>query len=175
MKQLTHEGMASFPHCSPDGWVVYASYGSGRVILWKVSIDGGDPVRLTDKLSSWPAVSPDGKLIACTYREESHSTFEIAVIPFEGGRAAKRFSVPPTVGLPDLIRWTADGRALTYIDTRNGISNIWGQPLDGGSPRRLTEFRSDQIFYFDWSKDGKWLACSRGVKTNDVVLINGFK
>jgi hypothetical protein len=27
----------------------------------------------------------------------------------------------------------------------------------------------------DWSRDGKWLAVSRGTQTSDVVLISNFK
>ncbi|HKG21865.1 MAG TPA: hypothetical protein VKC34_08185, partial [Blastocatellia bacterium] len=67
------------------------------------------------------------------------------------------------------------GRALTYVDNRGGIANIWSQPLAGGEPRPLTDFKSDQIFSFAWSRDGRQLACSRGVITSDVVLITDFK
>jgi len=140
-----------------------------------VPIEGGDPAQVTDKLASWPALSPDGKMIACTYREELGAPFEIGVIPFDGGRAARRFDLPRTAWLPNLVRWTTDGHEITYIDTHNGVSNIWGQPFDGGPPMRLTDFTSDLIFYFDWSRDGKRLACSRGIITRDVVLISNFK
>ena len=61
------------------------------------------------------------------------------------------------------------------MDVRSGIANIWSQPLDGGSPRQVTDFRADQIFSYDWSQDGMQLACERGVETNDVVLINDYK
>ena len=64
---------------------------------------------------------------------------------------------------PAGIRWTADGRALTYVDNLDGISNICDQPLDGGPPVQLTKF--------DWSRDGKQLAFSRGARAYDVVLI----
>ena len=45
----------------------------------------------------------------------------------------------------------------------------------GGTPRQLTDFRSDLTFFFDWSRDGKQLALARGTRTNDVVLITDFK
>jgi Tol biopolymer transport system component len=60
---------------------------------------------------------------------------------------------------------------VLYIDTRDGVSNIWSQPLDGGSPKRITDFKTDRIFSFDWSKDGKQLALSRGTQTSDVVFL----
>jgi len=36
----------------------------------------------------------------------------------------------------------------------------------------LTDFKADRIFWFDFSRDGKWLALSRGTQTSDVVLIS---
>ena len=53
------------------------------------------------------------------------------------------------------LRCTPDGRALTYIDTINGVSNIWSLPIDGSAAKQLTDFKTDQIFWFDWSRDGQ--------------------
>jgi Tol biopolymer transport system component len=64
---------------------------------------------------------------------------------------------------------------VTYINTRNDISNIWRQPLDDSPPRRLTDFRAEEIFNFAWSLDGKQLAYAQGTQTTDVVLISNFK
>jgi len=175
-KRLTSGSGEEFPHSSPSGdWVVYTSTSSSRFTLWKVPMDGGAAVQLTDKLSQWPVVSPDGKSVACWYRDESNSPWRIAVVPIEGGTPDKIFDVPPSVVSSIPVRWMPDGRALAYIDTREGTSNIWNQPLDGGSPKPITDFKSDQIFWFDWSRDGKKLACSRGAVTSDVVLISEFR
>jgi len=73
------------------------------------------------------------------------------------------------------VEWAADGRSLLYIDGKGGFSNIWSQPLDAGPPKRLTDFKTDQIFGFDLSSDGKLLAIVRGRVTNDVVLISHLK
>jgi Tol biopolymer transport system component len=72
-------------------------------------------------------------------------------------------------------RQSAARRTLNYIDTINGVSNIWSLPLDGGRPKQLTDFKTDQIFWFDFSRDGKQLALSRGTQTSDVILIRDFK
>ena len=80
----------------------------------------------------------------------------LAVIPFEGGQPAKTFDLPPTFHRGGL-RWTPDGHAIAYTARRDGASNIWAQPLDGGAPKQLTSFKSDEIFRFDWSRDGKQL------------------
>lgn len=71
------------------------------------------------------------------------------------------------------LRWTPDGQAITYINTRDAVSNIWSQPISGGPPKQLTQFTSEQIEAFDWSRDGQ-LICSRGYTARDVVLISNF-
>ena len=54
----------SFPVVTPDErWVIYTETGTLKFTLWKVGIDGGTPVQLTDQLSTWPVVSPDGTRI----------------------------------------------------------------------------------------------------------------
>jgi serine/threonine protein kinase/Tol biopolymer transport system component len=176
LKQLTTGTGAFSPHCSPDGkWVLYNSFGSSGYIIWKVSIDGGEPVQVTDKFAQLPAVSPNGKLIACYFLDQQTRVTKIALLPFEGGDPFKLFDLPQTANRGESVRWTPDGRALTYINTRGIVSNIWLQPTDGSPPQQLTDFKTERIFSFDWSRDGKWLAFSRGVVDSDVVLIKDFK
>jgi serine/threonine protein kinase len=177
LMQLTDQSVPSWPHCLPDGrWVIYKSIGFGKKTLWKVPIEGGVPEQVTDKHTGMPAASPDGRFVACEYWDEQPtSQFKLAVIPLDGQGDFKTFDVPPTfaqsVHLMSVLRWTPDGSGLTYIDNQRGVSNIWCQPIDGSPPRQLTDFQSERIFWFDWSPDGKHLACARGVTTSDVVLI----
>jgi len=177
-KQLTRgNGEDSFATCSPDGkWVVYPSNSSGRASLWKVPIDGGTPTQLSEKAIGRPSISPDGKLIAGWYVEDPNVA-KIAVIPFAGGPPLKIFEIPSNLTVPGPIllplRWTPDGRALTYIAGPggwSGIQNIWSQPFSGGKPTQLTDFSTDKIYSFDWARDGQ-LIIVRGVETKDVVLI----
>ena len=180
LKELAEGQGGRFPRSSPDGrWVVFhTGEGSGSINLWKVSIDGGEPVRLTDKITSNPIVSPDGSLVACWYRDEDqqpNAPTKAAIIPFAGGAPVKVLDIPSSVNITAGLRWTSDGRALTYIDTINGVSNIWSLSLDGGPPKQLTDFKTDQIFWFDFSLDGKQLAVSRGIQTRDVIVIRDFR
>jgi Tol biopolymer transport system component len=170
-KQLTQGGSDVSPAFSPDGkWIVYQSHASSRPHLWKVPIDGGQPVQLTNVTSWPPSVSPDGKYIACGYWDEQlNSQLVVAIIPMEGGQPIKSFNIP--IGL---VRWAADSSGLMFIDNRGGVSNIWLQPLAGGAPKQLTDFKSDLIFSFDWSRD-RQLACSRGIVTSDVFIISNLE
>jgi hypothetical protein len=67
LKQLTDKHDEEDPALSRDGkWVAYTSY-LNKATVWKVSIDGGPPVQLTDKASENAVFSPDGKQIVCMY------------------------------------------------------------------------------------------------------------
>ena len=54
------------------------------------------------------------------------------------------------------------GRHVSFIGAPPDPSNIWLQPVDGGEPRKLTDFKSDYIFRHEWSRDGKSLYLVRG-------------
>jgi Tol biopolymer transport system component/DNA-binding winged helix-turn-helix (wHTH) protein len=171
LKQLTRGKNDSTPTLSPDGrWVIYTSYPSGGPSLWKVSIDGGEPTQLSAASAGRPWVSPDGKWIACYYQDQKDGNFKVALMPFAGGEP----TLVEGLAQPELfvIRWSPDSSALTYIATQQGVSNIWSKPIDGGPARQLTNFTTDRIFRFAWSRDGKFLACERGIVINDAVLIS---
>ncbi len=171
-KQLTDNPDVN-PHCSPDGrWVVYVS-NANKDTIWKIAIDGGQPLQLTEKLSFAPAISPDGKQIACFYFEDQNSPARLGILPSQGGPPVKTFPLAAQAGTN--LSWTADGSAIVYVVTSAGVSNLWAQRFDGRPPKQLTNFTSDRVFWFDFSRDGKQIALSRGNQTSDVVLISNIK
>ena len=102
---------------------------------------------------------------------------KLVVAPFQGGQPAKSFEVVSgtPAGVSRNVYWSRDGRALTYVDTRNGVSNLWAEPVSGGSPHPLTNFKSGQIFRFAWSSDGKRAALACGNQTSDVILMKNLQ
>ena len=170
-RQLTNGIGEVFSQFSPDGkWVIYMGWGKNG--LWTLPIDGGEPVQIADKGANYPAISSDGKLVACNFLDDASGQYKIAVIPFAGGPPTKIFDIPGQLHRP--VQWTPDGQAIAFIRTANGVSNLWAQPLDGEPPKQLTDFKDQRIFNFAWSRDGKQLALSRGVVNSDVVLLSGF-
>jgi Tol biopolymer transport system component len=96
-------------------------------------------------------------------------------MPFDGNAPTKIFETRLLLaGKPfysTLLRWSPDGSAVNFIREENGVSNVWSQPTDGKPPKPLTQFDSEEIFYFDFARDGSNLAVSRGSQTSDVLLI----
>jgi Tol biopolymer transport system component len=180
--QLTNGRGEVQPVCSPDGrWVVYSQGGPNteawQKTIWKVSIDGGESVRLSDKPASGAAISPDGSLIACWYAPDAANgddppIMKVALIPFAGGPPIKVLDAIRSKIIP--VRWSPDGQAIDYVETHPFVTNIWRQPMSGGPPRQVTQFTSEDIQGFDWSHDGK-LVCSRLHDVQDVVLITDFR
>jgi Tol biopolymer transport system component len=93
----------------------------------------------------------------------------MGIVPIETGDLLKSFDL-----LFFMMQWTHDGRAVTYPEVKDGVWNLWSQPIDGSPPKAVTNFTSDQIFNFAWSQDGKRLAIARGTVTNDVVLVSNL-
>jgi eukaryotic-like serine/threonine-protein kinase len=156
--------------CTPDGkWVVYTRIGANAG-LWKVPMDGGEPVRLNrTQIAYYPAVSPDGTILAYYYEDSSRGN-GVEVMSLEGNSPVKRFDI--AMGT---IRWTPDSRSLLYVKTEGGISNLMSQPISGDRPKQITQFNSLLINDFDLSRDGKELVMSRGTANRDVVLIRDVR
>jgi Tol biopolymer transport system component len=114
-------------------------------------------------------MSPDGKWVAFSTFDQNQ--WKMGLMSFESGELVKTFDLPPL----SRTAWQPDGRAIAYVDTRAGVSNIWAQAITGGPPKQLTHFTSGTIFDFCWSPDGKQFVLSRGTTTSDVVLINDVK
>jgi Tol biopolymer transport system component len=156
-------------------WVVFNTNRTGTLTLWKVGINGGPPVQLSDMFAAYPAVSPDGKWIVC-FQPQEHSALQLLIFPFEGGPPVKTINLPRTAG-PFNGRpfWSADGGSVTFVNRVNNVPNIWSQPLDGSPPKPVTNFKSLWLYDYAPSPDRKQLALSRGDEYQDIVLIKDFR
>ena len=38
------------------------------------------------------------------------------------------------------LHWTPQSDAITYVDRRDGVANVWLQPASGGPPKPLIRF-----------------------------------
>src|SRR5262249_8206776 len=166
--ELARGSSDSDPSFTPEGRsVIYKAVLSGIGHVCRVPIDGGEPVKVVEKPAAAPVVSPDGSLISVFCRVPPDPANMLAVVPSTGGEPRVIRELPAHNGR---FRWAPD-RALSWPGRYEGIGNVSIQPLDGSPPRALTRWSADPVFFFDWSRDGKWLAFSKGNSTSDVVLI----
>jgi len=110
-------------------------------------------------------------LAAHLWGKTATSPSVLAAIPAQGGDPIYHSTLLPVFffspGHPTEKRFC-------YVLTRDGVSNLWEQPLAGGTAKQLTHFKSDLILDFAWSLDGKQLALARGNFNSNVVLIANF-
>jgi tricorn protease len=105
--------------------------------LWSVPAAGGVARRLTANLSevSHPALSPDGRHVAFTSREEHHP--EVYCMPAAGGPAAR----VTFLGSSATVRgWTPDGRILFTSETGQPFHHMihaYAVAPEGGPVERL--------------------------------------
>jgi dipeptidyl aminopeptidase/acylaminoacyl peptidase len=103
-----------------------------------------DLVRL--KRLSDPQVSPDGRYVAYVLRETdmeaNKGTTDIWLLDLGQKQAQPRrlTSDPANDSSP---RWAPDSRALYFLSTRGGSSQVWRIRLDGGEATRVTNYPLD--------------------------------
>lgn len=177
-KQLTSlRNISSATISSDSKWVYFSASETkkGHSYAWKVPIDGGEPQKLTDRFCLSPQISPDDKYLACYYpRQIEPGKFGpplvATILTADGSRIVRQFKDLP-IGQEVPISWSVNGDGLNYAFKKNGVSNLWFQGLEAAEPKQITDFSTDEIFRFRFSKDGKHLAFEKGFRVNDVVLI----
>lgn len=168
-------GIEAEPAITPDGQAViyhYTDKNNGSSIR-KISVNGGESAELLAEDAGYPALSAAGDLIVCEYGSAGKGGIKIAIFRAAGGPPVKIFESPAMVR-SRLVRFSADGRSLIYIDGDGRSENLWSQPIDGGDPKRITDFAGERIFRFDISRSGQ-MVFARGSDTSDVVMISDFR
>lgn len=166
--------------CSPDGkYVFYEDLGPPHRIS-RIPLEGGASVEVAKVLGEFLvgrlSISPDGKRLAYPYEEYSPAPIlKLAILSAEGGPPQRILTAPGGAYAYGSLLWSLDGKNLQYILTKNGASNLWEQPLNGGKPRQLTTFSSGKIFDFHWSLDKTRLLLTRGEVSSDAVLISNLR
>ena len=118
--------------------------------LWTVSIEGGVARRLTSNLAatSAPRLSPCGKLLAFTGREEGPE--EVYVMPSGGGEAT-RLTYQGQQRSVEVVGWSADGKSIFYASSAASAFGrcrwLWKVPVAGGEPQRLPYGPANHIAY----------------------------
>jgi len=123
-----------------------------------------------------PQVSPDGRLVAFTVTnasvEENKNRSRVWLSDLGSGETWEATSGSGNERSP---RWSADGKTLSYISTREDGAQIWRLPIRGGEPTRITS-DPDGVADFWVSPGGKSIFYVKDVKwpaKQELDLRNG--
>ncbi len=175
-RQLTKSADV-WPSFSADGkWIVYTSYRE-KIGVYKVPVEGGEPVLIVEVHGLSPTVSPDGSKIAF-FLPILGENGKIAVANFDSGKIIRTFAVRldfAPLSSKVTLQWAADGSAVNYLALNDGVSNLWRWNIDGDTAEQLTNFETGRIFNFAYSKNGDWLALSRGSFDSDTFVFSNVE
>ncbi len=170
-RQLTDRVEArGAPTWSPDGrWIATGGSMDGAEGLFKIAVDGGEPIRLVDGEALNPEWSPDGSMIVYSGKQVA------AVSPLK--------AIDPqgkSIELPDIDVWRGgeryrfmpDGSALIIMQGTKPAQDFELLDLKSMERRVLTKFKaSSTTRTFDITPDGKQIVFDRLDDASDIVLI----
>jgi len=96
--------------------------------LWSVPVLGGSPRRIGDIMASEATWSPDGKKIL--YLKGWKNSFDLFVARSDGTESRKLATAP---GAPYWIRWSPDGRRISFSVDDGKSQSLWEISADGSN------------------------------------------
>jgi Tol biopolymer transport system component len=156
---------------SPDGkWIVTGGTDSKGQGLFKIPVDGGEPVRLVTGAALNPVWSPDATLIAFTGTNVGGG---------EPLRAVQADGTPvdmPAIRLApngERVRFTPDGQSLVYMQGAFRSQDFSLLDLATKKTRPVTHLNNSAVMRtFDITPDGKQIVFDRLRDNSDIVLID---
>lgn len=159
------DGFAWGPAIARDGGVIVVAVGppfapgSVEVDIWKLSLDGSDPVNLTADVSAndaLPHISPDGRRIVFRTGGDMRAG-KIVVTDGDGGDRRQLTDTDAAETMPAL---SPDGEWVVFPTDRAGGMKLWIQRVDGSEGRFLEPDRMDVpdvSMHPRFSPDGAWV------------------
>src|SRR5262245_26429261 len=160
----------------PDGFYRYPTIAAGTIVfasegdLWKVPASGGVALRLTayEGEEKFPALSPDGKMVAFTAQYEGND--DVYVMSASGGEP-RRLTWHPM--LDQVIGWSADGRIVfrSRRDHPHADYRIYRISPEGGLPEMAP---LDPAAWISFEPNGKRVAYQKiGLETHNWKRYKG--
>ncbi|MBV8053084.1 MAG: PD40 domain-containing protein, partial [Acidobacteriaceae bacterium] len=139
---------------SPDGkWIVFEQDNGGGEIfdVYAVPSDGGDTINITgtpDISETNPRWSPDGSMLALSYRPKSASSIDIALLDWKSRQVHKLTNEQTKNREWGAAIWSPDGKTI-YADRANAghtDSDVYRINVADGQSENLTPHHGDIIY-----------------------------
>jgi Tol biopolymer transport system component len=141
---------------APSGETIYFTRTEpGGPSIWRVGVLGGQPF-LVKSDARLPAPSLDGRRLAYVTGTREDATLEVMAL--DG--AATRTIAKGLPGLGPSLRWSPDGRWLSYTQTALfAASNLFVRDVASGEVRQVTQFDGSQegVHSHTWLPDSRRL------------------
>ena len=138
MRQFTHGPSVIDSGVSHDGRsIVY----SGSVVkglrvelgLWKMPVEGGEPVNLGVDGCDMPHFSPNDEFISCVEDQA-----RVKILSAADGKVLRTFDLAPRSTVNFGARWAPDGKSIAFVSDRSGIANLFLYELGDKEHYQLT-------------------------------------
>lgn len=144
-------------YVKPTGWCLFKQVGDAEA----------KPIT-ESQISAWD-LAPDETRIATWFEDPVTKKWKVVIIDLITGQIIRTVD-----GLDqNILRWTRDGKGLAYVSVNEDISEIRILNLEQSVPAKtVATVQADNIFWFDWSRDGSKLVLVRGKRLADAVMIS---
>jgi Tol biopolymer transport system component len=154
--EMAGRAAASYPAVTPDDRYVVFTYDlDNRRNLWRINLDGSDPVQLTfGSGESMPQCSPDGQWVV--YTDIGATLPSLWRVSINGGTPVQ--VVAPSAKLAAI---SPDGRLIACLYASETTAMQWRLailPFEGGEPVKIFPQPADRVSAIKWSPDGRALA-----------------
>ena len=110
-----------------------------------------------------PAISPDGKTIAFSYRGD------IFTVSSNGGTARQ---ITANAAFDSYPVWSPDGKNIAFASSREGSIDVWVMDANGGIPRRVTTHSGNE-YPLRWKDNSTILFKSSMMPTTKSIIFAG--
>jgi len=185
LSPLTSDGASSFPIWGPaDESVLFASYRSQRLQMFRQSIAGGKPQLLTtlaDAAGIPMSLSGDGTEMLVTWSDPNHPLRDddLRVAPLAAQDRLARLFIQRNHNQRHGI-WSPDGEWVAYASDESGRWEVYVEPYPG--PGAKTMISTEGGHQPLWSRDGTELFYRNGdkmmaatIKTEPVFEISNIE
>jgi serine/threonine protein kinase len=162
---------------SRDGrWVYFTVSSAGTSCIYRVSVEGGDPVRVRCD-ATMPLISSDGNTLYYSRRPGQGDEIFKASPPDAEGVRVQGYAPSRIPSFPTGHTLSPDDRWIATPLRDGTTTNIWTLPTDGGPMRQITDFGRRAILIarsVSWSADSRSVYAAVAEMDADIVLLENI-